>query len=161
MSVIKGKSGHREFEGVRSAFDPQRTSASISYCSREADFSPYQSTRSSRYDADVLSMRAGNEAVGIYRSCWWSGDGLAAGRHRAQQPPIPTIGFLSAVSEGSVEHQAATFRRGLNEAGFVVGKNVAIEYRWADGQYDRLPAMAAELVRRPVSALQIQVLLAF
>jgi putative tryptophan/tyrosine transport system substrate-binding protein len=79
---------------------------------------------------------------------------------RAQQPPIPTIGFLSAVSEGSVEHQAATFRRGLNEAGFVVGKNVAIEYRWADGQYDRLPAMAAELVRRPVSALQIQVLLA-
>jgi len=75
---------------------------------------------------------------------------------RAQQPPIPTIGFLSAVSEGSVEHQAATFRRGLNEAGFVVGKNVAIEYRWADGQYDRLPAMAAELVRRPVSVIVAQ-----
>ena len=74
---------------------------------------------------------------------------------RAQQER-PIIGFLSAVSEASSSAQVSAFRRGLSEAGFVEGQNVAIEYRWAEGQYERLPAMAAELVRRPVSLILAQ-----
>ena len=74
---------------------------------------------------------------------------------RAQQER-PVIGFLSAVAEASARAQLSAFRRGLSEAGFVEGQNVAIEYRWAEGQYERLPAMAAELVRRPVSLILAQ-----
>src|SRR5262249_52790423 len=67
---------------------------------------------------------------------------------RAQQPATPVIGYLDASS--AVEGIVA-LRRGLSEIGYVEGRNVLIEYRWADGQYDRLPAMAAELVRYQVS----------
>jgi putative ABC transport system substrate-binding protein len=72
---------------------------------------------------------------------------------RAQQPAMPTIGFLDSSSADEYAPFLAEFRRGLNEAGFVEGRNVAIEYRWADGHYDRLPALAAELVRVPVAVL--------
>ena len=61
---------------------------------------------------------------------------------------MPVIGFLNPRAPGETAHLVAAFRRGLNAQGYVVGQNVAIEYRWADGQYDRLPAMAADLVRR-------------
>jgi ABC-type uncharacterized transport system substrate-binding protein len=70
---------------------------------------------------------------------------------RAQQPTIPVIGFLNARSPQDTMHLVAAFRRGLGEGGFVEGQNVIIEYRWALGQYDRLPAMAAELAHRPVT----------
>jgi putative ABC transport system substrate-binding protein len=72
---------------------------------------------------------------------------------RAQQPAIPVIGFLSARSPDESSHLVAAFGRGLAENGYVEGKNVAIEYRWALAQYDRLPALAAELARRPVAVL--------
>ena len=75
---------------------------------------------------------------------------LAAG---AQQSAMPMIGYLSARSPDETAHLVEAFRRGLGEQGFVEGQNVTIEYRWALGQYDRLPAMAAELVRRPVAVL--------
>jgi putative tryptophan/tyrosine transport system substrate-binding protein len=74
----------------------------------------------------------------------------------AQQPAVPVIGYLSALSEGQAALQLAGFRRGLNEYGFVEGQNVSIEFRWADGQYDRLPGMAADLVRRPVTLIVAQ-----
>jgi putative ABC transport system substrate-binding protein len=70
---------------------------------------------------------------------------------RGQQQPV--VGFLSAVSQTETAHLVAAFRRGLGETGLVEGKNVSIEYRFADGQYDRLPAQATELVRRSVDVI--------
>jgi ABC-type uncharacterized transport system substrate-binding protein len=72
---------------------------------------------------------------------------------RAQQPAMPVIGFLDSSSADDYAPFLAAFRVGLNEAGFVEGRNISIEYRWADGRYDRLPALAAELVRVPVTVL--------
>ena len=71
---------------------------------------------------------------------------------RAQQPAMPVIGFLGIRSPDDTVTLAA-FRRGLNEGGFVEGQNVMVEYRWAIGQYDRLPAQVAELVQKPVAVL--------
>ena len=72
---------------------------------------------------------------------------------RAQQPTVPTIGFMSGRSPDKSKHLVAAFHQGLGQAGFVAGKNVAVEYRWALGQYDRLPALAADLVKRDVAVL--------
>ena len=72
---------------------------------------------------------------------------------RAQQPTMPVIGFLSSGSPGPYQHLVAGFHQGLKETGYVEGQNVAIEYRWAEGHYDRLPAMAADLTRRKVNVI--------
>jgi putative tryptophan/tyrosine transport system substrate-binding protein len=71
----------------------------------------------------------------------------------AQQPQPPVIGFLSARSPDDTPHLVEAFRRGLSEVGFVEGQNVSLEYRWALGQHSRLPELAADLVRKPVTIL--------
>jgi len=72
---------------------------------------------------------------------------------RAQQQVMPVVGFLNGASPSNYGRMVAAFRQGLMEAGFVEGQNVAIEYRWAEGHYDRLPDMAIDLVRRQVAVI--------
>jgi putative tryptophan/tyrosine transport system substrate-binding protein len=72
---------------------------------------------------------------------------------RAQQSTMPIIGYLSARSSDDTTHLVEAFRRGLKETGFIDGQNVAVEYRWALGEYGRLPAIAAEFARRPVAVI--------
>jgi putative ABC transport system substrate-binding protein len=69
---------------------------------------------------------------------------------RAQQPALPVIGFLNATE---LDYRIVAFRQGLKEIGYIEDQNVVIDYRWAEGQYDRVPAMAADLVRRKVAVL--------
>src|SRR5260370_20739303 len=71
----------------------------------------------------------------------------------AQRPALPVIGFMSGRSPEDSAHLVAAFRQGLRDGGFVEGKNVVIEFRWARGQYDQLPALAVDLVSRDVAVL--------
>ena len=72
---------------------------------------------------------------------------------RAQQPALPVIGFLSGRAREESADDAAAFRQGLNEMGYTIGRNVALEYRWSEGHDERLPELATELVRRQVAVI--------
>ena len=80
------------------------------------------------------------------------GRGVAA-RGGAQQPAMPIVGFLSSRSPGELGDAIAAFRRGLGEGGFVEGRNALIAFRWAEGDYERLPALAADLISSRASVL--------
>jgi putative tryptophan/tyrosine transport system substrate-binding protein len=72
---------------------------------------------------------------------------------RAQQPIMPVIGFVSSLAHRDLGLVVPGFHEGLNAAGFIEGRNIAIEYRWAEGDYQRLPALAADLVNRKVAVI--------
>src|SRR5215471_18424546 len=72
---------------------------------------------------------------------------------RAQQPTLPVIGFLNTLGQNDRPNLPAAFRRGLGETGYVDGRNVAIEYRFAENRHDRMPALAADLVDRKVNVI--------
>src|SRR5436853_6522973 len=72
---------------------------------------------------------------------------------RAQQKAMPVIGFIGSASLDPNAPYLAAFRQGLSETGYILGQNLVIEYRWAEGHYDRLPALAADLVRRKVDLI--------
>jgi putative ABC transport system substrate-binding protein len=95
--------------------------------------------------------------IGIVRRRFISGLGGAAvawplSAH-SQQPAMPIVGFLHSESLNAVSEQVAAFKRALNEAGYIEGQNVGIEYRWAEGRFDRVPELLGELVRRQVAVL--------
>src|SRR5262245_55710756 len=72
---------------------------------------------------------------------------------RAQQPGMPIVGFVTNRPADASVRQAAAFRKGLNETGYVEGQNLVVEYHWLESQYDRLPALMADLVRRRVAVI--------
>jgi putative ABC transport system substrate-binding protein len=72
---------------------------------------------------------------------------------RAQLPELPVVGFLSSLSSAALTGPVAVFRQGMGSLGYEEGKNVAIEFRWAEGQYDRLPALATELVQKQAAVI--------
>src|SRR5690349_13151187 len=114
-----------------SAFDPKRTRTDLSQL---PVLHPLQCARLSNFDAQGPAMRRRDLIILLSGAVTWP---FTA---RAQQPAMPVVGYLTSYSPEEGESRAAAFRRGLQEAGYVVGQNVAIEYRWADQQIDRLPA---------------------
>ena len=71
----------------------------------------------------------------------------------AQQPAMPVVAFINGGSPDAFAREVAAFRKGLNETGYVEGQNVMVEYHWLEGQYDRLPALLADLIRRQVAVI--------
>jgi putative tryptophan/tyrosine transport system substrate-binding protein len=74
---------------------------------------------------------------------------------RGQQPALPVVGFINSSSPRDLDYRVISLRRGLGDVGYIEGQNVAIEYRWAEGHYDRLPSLAADLVRRRVAVIAV------
>ena len=138
--------------GVSVENDPQATLAV--HCGNifNAQFEPYQSARLTRYNAGPLSLGADmrrREFISLLGGAAVSWPVAA----RAQQASIPAIGLLSARASDTDAPLLEFFREGLRQSAYVEGQNVAIEYRWASGDYDRLPALARELIEHHVQVI--------
>ena len=127
------------------------------YAASDPDIGPFQNAKLSRYDAVSSALFGGD----MRRRDFIAAMGAAAGclsaplAVRAQQTTTRTIGWLSlrSADTSTEKNILAAFRQGLNQTGYVEGRNLTIEFRFADGHYDRLPALAADLVRRQVEVL--------
>jgi hypothetical protein len=141
---LSGEKRTRLFAAQMSACDPKRTWTDLSQL---PVLHPLQCARLSNFDARGPAMRRRDLIILVSGAVTWP---FTA---RAQQPAMPVVGYLSATSRDAGKERAAAFRRGLQESGYVEGQNLAIEYHWADEQVDRLPAMAAHLVKRHVTVI--------
>src|SRR5215510_3824681 len=98
------------------------------------------------------ALGGGHETTGIHRPYWWRCGNVVA-RGARGQPTLPVVGFVGIASAKSWAAQSSAFLKGLNEAGYVDGRNVVVEFHWAEGRIDRLPAMMADLVHRQVAVI--------
>jgi putative ABC transport system substrate-binding protein len=140
--------------GRSNEIDPTRTQAARDLCGAHCG-TPVSLGALSCFDGRVEAGLSWGEEMRRREFITLVGSAAAAWpmTARAQQPAMPVIGYLSTGSRESDPVNLAAFRRGLGEIGYVEGQNVTIEYRWAESHYDRLSAMADDLVRRPVTAI--------